>query len=245
MKVTAVICSYWPNRRPNVEWIIRDLLAGTRQPDRILILNNNPLQRGEPWITQDDRVEVIDSFNTTCRGKFVAALLDVADYYLLLDDDTSVGAETLQALCDYAALPETPQPFCTGFLGCWLDVNDPAGPSVHTGGRLWPRDATAITPCTTFCGCAMFCSFQALVNMLRLEALVRIPAEGPWPHQGDDLLLGLANPSVVVPLRGPEDFVDIGQEGQAMCWADEDYYGMRDRFLRDVLRRMEETGWQG
>lgn len=222
-RVVAVVCTYWPNRLGNVSQIVRDLQGSTRPPDRLVLLNNNterPLHH--------PGVEVINAPNTTCRGKFITGLFDVADYYLFLDDDTSVGRETIAALLRYAH-PD----ICTGYLGCWIDETG----SVNAGKRLWPHDATDVTPCDTFCGCAMFVSFRALVRMVMLEAHVRTPDK--WPHEGDDILLGLANPSVVVPLRGAECFVDLGYQGQAMCYSDDNYYGMRDTFTRDVLAALE------
>jgi hypothetical protein len=232
MRVVAVVCAYWPNRRANVLRIVADLQAGTRVPDRILILNNHP----EPFAVSG--ADVIHApANLTCRGKFITALYDRADYYLLLDDDTSVGRQTLEVLCGVAR-----RGICTGYLGCWIDATG----SVNAGARLWPRDATEETPCQTFCGCAMFVAWDALVRMLMLEERVRI--EGRWPTEGDDILLGLANRSTVVPLHGDADFVDLGYQGQAMCYAHEDYYGMRDAFTRVVLTALADRPlpeWEG
>ncbi len=224
--VVAVVCSYWPNRRPQVQRIVDDLRNGSVVPDRVLVVNNHT-----DAISIDGAEMVHVPWNSHCRGKFIAGLLIAAPYYLFLDDDTSVGRTTLETLLAHAR-PDT----CTGYLGCWTNG---AG-SIHTGARLWPKDAEVETPCETFCGCAMFCSFQALVNMLALEAKVRL--DGKWPTEGDDLLLGLANKSTVVPLRGEACFVDLGYAEQAMCYSIEDYYGMRDRFLMDVLPHLGRKG---
>lgn len=218
MRIVAIVCAYWPNRRANVTQIVADLRAGTRTPDRILVLNNHP----DPLHVSG--AEVIHAPNTACRGKFIAALFDRADYYLLLDDDTSVGPRTLEVLCQSAR-----RGICTGYLGCWVDATG----SVNQGARLWPHDATEETPCDTFCGCALFVAWDALVKMLILEERVR--RDGRWPTEGDDILLGLANRSTVIPLTGNARFVDLGYQGQAMCYAHEDYYGMRDTFTREVL----------
>ena len=199
--------------------IAEDLRRSTRPPDRILVLNNHP----DPLLYVPG-ADIIQAPNTTCRGKFIAALFDVADYYLLLDDDTSVGTHTVEALLRYA----TPG-ICTGYLGCWIDEHG----SVNAGKRLWPGDAEEETVCDTFCGCAMFMSFSALVRMLMLESQVRL--SGTWRDEGDDILAGLANRSTVIPLSGLEKFVDLGYQGQAMCYAHENYYGMRDDFTRAVL----------
>lgn len=230
-RVVAVVCSFWPNRLGNVQKIIADLQAGTKAPDRILFLNNNPepLHRDAVDDLLLPGAEVIHAPNTTCRGKFIAGLFDPADYYLLLDDDTSVGPRTLETLMAYAH-----RGICTGFLGCWLDDEG----SVNKGARLWPKDAREETRCLTFCGCAMFMSFSSLIKMLMLEERVRL--DGEWPHQGDDILAGLANRSTVIPLADDAAFVDLGTQGQAMCYSDEDYYGMRDRFTKRVLDELHK-----
>ncbi|KKM63721.1 hypothetical protein LCGC14_1508590 [marine sediment metagenome] len=223
LRIVAVVCSYWPKRRENLTRIVADLRSGTHPPDRILVLDNNP-ERNLGSVLEAD---VIHAPNTECRGKFVAALFDPADYYLLLDDDTSVGKKTLEVLIHHAR-----RDTCTGYLGCW--VTDEG--LVSTGKRLWPHDAKIETSCDTFCGCAMFMSFAAIVRMLMLEERVRL---GTWQEErlaGDDILAGLANDSTVVPLRGVDErFVDLGYQDEAMCYAHEDYYGMRDRFTQVTL----------
>lgn len=220
LRVVALVCSYWPNRRSSVQRIVDDLLAGSRIPDHILVLNNHP-----DVLTVEGADVIHAGFNTTCRGKFIAALLDVADYYLLLDDDTSVGFRTLEALLRHAR-----RGICTGYLGCWVNADGTVSAPVR---HLWPYNALEETACDTFCGCAMFMAFDALVRMLILEERVRIG--GRWPHQGDDLIAGLANAATVVPLHDEERFVDLGYMDQAMCYSDEHYYGMRDELVRYVL----------
>ena len=226
-RVVAVVCHYWPNRRAAVDRITSDLYAGSVIPHRVIVLNNSV--ESLPPIPGASTIHA--GFNTTCRGKFVAALFNVADYYLLLDDDTSVGTETLAALLQHAR-PDT----CTGYLGCW--VNEPGSTTAQR--HLWPADATEETPCQTFCGCALFLSFSSIVRMLMLEAQVRLNPEGTWRHEGDDILVGLANRATVVPLHGAAAFVPLGDGGQAMSTSDPNYYGMRDAFTRDVLRSLQD-----
>lgn len=222
-RVVAVVCTYWPNRRSQVSTIVRDLQASSRPPDRILLVNNAETAYTIPGT---DVIHV--PWNSRCRGKFLAGFFDPADYYLFLDDDTSVGRTTIETLLTFAR-----RGICTGYLGCWIDERNG---SVNTGGRLWPHDATIETPCQTFCGCAMFVAYDALVKLVLFEEWIRL--DGRWPHQGDDLVLGLVNNSTVVPLTGDAKFVDLGYQGQAMCYAEEDYYGMRDRFLADVREQL-------
>lgn len=226
-RVTALVCAYWPERFDNVRQAVQDLQNGTVMPDRILVLNNNPSHQ-----LSFEGAEVINSqANFECRGKFVAALLDVADYYLLLDDDTSVGPRTLECLLRYAH-----PGCCFGYLGCFLRKEDN---SFHHGNRVWPHEITEETLCTTFCGCAMFMAFDAIVNMLALEEKVRLTDIGRhWPSEGDDILAGLANISSTVPMHGDERFVDLGYKGVAMAY-EPGYFEMRDEFVKDVLKALE------
>lgn len=220
-RVTALVCAYWPERFDNVRRIVQDLQGGTVAPDRILVLNNNPAYQ-----LGFEGAEVINSqANFECRGKYIAALLDVSDYYLLLDDDTSVGTRTLECFLRYAR-----RGCCFSYLGCFLREEDN---SFHHGGRVWPHEITDETPCQAFCGCGVFMAFDAVVKMLVLEEKVRL-AGRRWPSEGDDIIAGLANESSVVPMHGDERFVDLGDRGVAMCY-EPSYYELRDEFVKDVL----------
>jgi hypothetical protein len=238
-RVVAVVCSYWPKRRENVWQIIQDLRGCTRPPDAILVLDNygsEPLS----WDLPGAQLITCEK-NTECRGKFVAALFDPADYYLLLDDDTSVGPKTIETLLGYSH-----REICTGYLGCWLT---PDG-GLNAGARLWPYDTEAVVPCDTFCGCGLWMSWKALHNYHGLDMAIRRSGlwpelEGDPPLAGDDIVAGLANPgSCVVPLPKPDAmFRDLGYQEQAMCYAHPDYYGMRDRFTKVVLKVKARGGW--
>lgn len=225
-RVVAVVCSFWPQRRANVEQIVADLRAGTRVPDRIIVLDNGRLfTAGEL-----DGADVVQpTWNTWTRGKFVAGLLDHADWYLFGDDDTSVGRRTVDTLLSWGHHETGVQ--VTGYWGVRLD---PVSGSFMAGHVLSPGGVYRPEPVDAFHGRVMWMSQPAVVRMLALEAVVR--AEGRWPHEGDDIIAGLANPGAayVVPLRGEEAFVDLDQCGEALQF-EEGYFASRDAFTRDVL----------
>jgi hypothetical protein len=243
-KVVAVVCSYWPKRYDNLAHIVDDLRYGSVRPDWIIILNNNRDEdpAGDSRLVGRETVRFIDSYNTECRGKFVAALFEPADYYLLLDDDTSVAPKTIETLLEYSDAWSA-----TGYLGCMLTPDLCMNPVPHT----WPYSITEPAPCDFFCGCALWLGRIALTNYLRLDLAVR--RSGLWPElpgdpelAGDDILAGLANRTTaqVVPLPKPDAwFKDLGDGGQAMSYAHPDYYGMRSRFTRVVLEVLKKGGW--
>ena len=227
-RVVALVCSYWKSRIPHIQGIVDALKKGTVVPDKIVVLNNN-----KETNLSIDGAEVINSqLNSRCRGKFVAPLLDIpANYYLLLDDDTSVGLKTLECFLRHAH-----RGCVFGYLGVTLKNE-----SFHYGGRYWPDKITQVSPCDTFCGCGMFMAYDALIRTMILEERIRLGNEfGEWPHQGDDIIIGLANKCETVPMQGDEKFVDLGYASEAMCWEDPNYYVMRDIFTKAVLRALEK-----
>ena len=210
-----------------MERIVTDLQAGSVAPDRIIVMNNNP----EVSLALGKGVDVINSMtNFECRAKYIIPLLDISDYYLLMDDDTSVGFRTLEHLLSYAH-----RGCCFGYLGCFIDADG----SFHHGDRVWPHEIEEETPVQSFCGCAMFMAYDSLVRMLILDEKVRLDNGRRWPTEGDDILAGLANLSTTIPMHGEERFVDLGAQGVAMFTSVPDYYKMRDRFVGDVLQVLE------
>ena len=233
-KVNAVILAYWPQRYGHIQQIVDDLLAGTVVPDRIFILNNHP----EHILPPIEGALVVESkFNFECRGKFVFALMDVADYYMLIDDDTTVQPGTLECCMRYAH-----KGCCFGYLGVNIDTG-----SFSTGTRLWPQDVGEETPCDAFCGIGMFMAFDALVRILIAESTIRLdPEYGREMGLGDDILAGLANNSSVIPmLPNREQWRELGYEGVAMYWGSngipqDRYVADRDRFALDIIRALKE-----
>lgn len=235
-RIVGVVCSHWPQRRDNAARIIQDLFSGTVKPDHVILLDNNPAApRGMllDAACAHGQVSVIEGTNWECRGKFVAALLDPADYYILMDDDTSVGSETLKCFMRWAH-----QTCVFGYWGVRL-LHDPGHqrPTFMGGQIIFPSSVSSEVEVDAFHGRGMFCSYRSLVRMLALEEFVRVQPQ-EWRTEGDDLIIGLANSASVVPMNGPETFIDLDPGSEAMQNAP-GYFAMRDEFLQAVLRARE------
>lgn len=221
--VTAIVCAFYPERFGNVDIIVNDLLNGTVKPNNTIILNNNEEHpnRFDDW--KDRGVHVLSGWNTECRGKYVAAMLIWADYYLLNDDDISVGPKTLEALLEVAH-PD----IVTANRGTALQHNAPmsAATSVDADSIHEPRKVNTIQ------GCSAFMSHTALANTLLAETKLR----AKWPTAGDDILAGFANPGnvTIYPMKDERAWRWLDTNGVAMNSVG-GYMPMRDDFTNDVM----------
>jgi len=233
-KIVAVVIHYYPERSGNVRRIVSDLLAGSRKPDKIIVFNNNPAVLTVGMLRDYPDVSVVDSnTNFTSRAKYGAAMLEPADYYLLCDDDITVGPKTLEALERYA----TPS-MCTAFRGVNLRED-----SFSRGTDVWPHVVERPTPVDAFIGRMQFLSFQSIVNMLAVEPAVRLD-DKKYIYDGEDILIGLCNHPIIYPLRGEELPIDLKENGVSMFGSIPNYLGMRDEFTAKALRvlRSREAG---
>lgn len=229
--VMAVICAFWPSRLDNLHKIVEDLKAGTTPPNKIVILNNNKDFMIEPI----EGVEIINSeLNSRTRGKYIVGLIEVFDYYLLLDDDTSVGKRTLECLLRSANREKV-----FGYCGVSYEGGN--------GQRIYPFGVEVETPTQYFLGCGIFTSFYGLVRLLIVEEELR--RNHGWKHEGDDILMGLANQSFIIPMKDDENFVDLSWGTEAMSWGSDgitagaaEYLKMRDRFTLDAMAVINEKG---
>lgn len=249
MSVTAVVLGYWPNRLPNVTRIVNDLLTGTVVPDRIIVVLQGhvalePLHSGqaehEGW--WDGTVQIVRTKgNFRTRAKFVAALLELADWYLLMDDDTSVGRRTVEHLIEHPKMVDTLTGWVTGYWGVTLN-----GDSFMTGTIHQPALIDKPMLVDGFHGRAVFASHAALTRMFQRELELRKDELGnmAFPHEGDDIIVGLTGNGWLVPMRGDECFVDLDECGQALQYNTEPnpdgehYFDLRDRFTAHVLKRL-------
>jgi len=184
-KITAVIIAYWPSRHPSIPLIVQELRSGSRVPDHIIVVNNNPRV---PLAPIEGCSLLNAQHNYTSRAKYAAAMLEPSDYYMLLDDD--IGADR-----DFIAHYES-----IAYPGCCLcDGGFILVDNFSTHGRFvgaW--DVQQNTRIDIFIGRMQFLSFQAIVNMFSIEAKIRIPNLPRYRSVGEDLLIALANESYVV-----------------------------------------------
>ena len=232
-RVTAVVCAYWPERFKNVGQIVNDLCAGTRAPDHIIILNNNPDHPRQFEHLKRPGIDVVTGFNTETRGKYVAALFVQADYYLLMDDDITIGKLALEYLMKRAH-PD----LVTANRGVLMRPDN----SFFNGALADADKVPYDYPADSVCGCGVFVSHRALVKMFAAEEGLR----SEWPTAGDDILLGLANKGnvVIFPMIKEKAWIWLDDGGVALCDGNgvlgkQDYYHMRDQFTREALEHLK------
>ena len=210
MKVTAVVLQYYPERIQNIPRIISDLKNSSRPPDRIIVFNNNPEIRNTDHLKEDGVVYVDSSFGFLGRAKYIACLLDFADYYVLIDDDISVSKNTLSHLLSIAE--KSNRPFCTAQQGMIMN-----GKLLHDRITVTDSEIIVPTPTETLIGSFVFCSFDAIVKMLSEEQRCRkiVRSHKLIDIFGDDLLMGFANaPIVIYPAKEDEKIIDLPDGGQ-------------------------------
>jgi hypothetical protein len=210
MKVTAVVLQYYPERIQNIPRIISDLKNSSRPPNKIIVFNNNPEVKIEDYIKDEDVVCVRTTHDFGTRSKYEGALLDFADYYLLIDDDITVSKKTIEHLI--SVIPDSDKPFCTAQQGMIMN-----GKLLHDRITITDSEIKKPTATETLIGSFIFCSFSAIVKMLSYEQECRkmIKSHGLMDILGDDLLMGFANaPIVIYPAKEDEKIIDLPDGGQ-------------------------------
>lgn len=221
MLVTAVVCCGWAERAGNVDRIVSDMLAGTIKPDTIIVLDN--FSDGQAFTHLQNRVRIVAGHNWECRGKYVAGLLAFADFYLLNDDDMTIGHRTVEQLV-VTGDPETNR--VTANRGVSLTPSRKLSEGVVFDAHQIQKPSRA----DAIYGSSAFMSHRALLNMLSVEARLR----HKWPVEGDDILAGLANDVLIQPMHGDAAFRWLPDGGVAMQNRP-GYWPMRDQFTLDAL----------
>ena len=209
IRVVAVILQYYSERIQNIPRIISDLKNSSRPPDRIIVFNNNSEIRNTDYLKEDGVVYVDSSFGFLGRAKYIACLLDFADYYVLIDDDMSVSKNTLSHLLSIAE--KSNRPFCTAQQGMIMN-----GKLLHDRITVTDSEIIVPTPTETLIGSFVFCSFDAIVKMLSHEQGCRkeMKKQKLIEMLGDDLLMGFSNaPIIIYPAKEDEKVVDLPEFG--------------------------------
>ncbi len=224
MKITAVVLTYYPERAVNVERIVDDLKNGSRPPDKIIVLSNNPKVS-----FKDDGVTVVTSTaNYSTRAKYVACLLEPSDYYILLDDDVTVGKETLAHL---QSLTGENEYFCTAQSGRIFRPDR----ILSEATEINEREIRFPVYVDIIIGSIVFCSFKSLIRMLAAESKVRLK-DKKYIFEGDDLLMGLVNrPIRIFPAIGEEQCVNLSEQEINFSKVYGNYSKMRDEFTTRML----------
>jgi hypothetical protein len=223
-KITALILTYYEQRVENVRQIIKDLNGGSRVPDKIIVFSNNPNIKIESVPT------IVSSDNYSTRAKYVACLLEPSDFYLLLDDDITVGKDTLKHLEEISMGRKD---FCTSNEGVLLE-----GRPFHQRTSIFEDKIEKPTPTDTLIGSMVFCSFGALLKMLQAEVKIRLK-DKKYLFEGDDILMGLANrPITIYPAEKKERCISMDERNINFNKVYGNYAEMRDIFTEKVLREL-------
>lgn len=98
MNISVIIPHYYAGRRANLEVIVRDLRAGSRVPDEIIIWNNEP----GATIFVNHALVVQSPRNLGAQARIVAAMMARGERILFLDNDISVHHQTVEELYDWS-----------------------------------------------------------------------------------------------------------------------------------------------
>lgn len=228
-RVVCVLVTYWIERIPNIAEIVSDVLSGDVVPRKVLVINNNStwkLSDQTDEIFKDERVALIDSdTNFTSRAKYAVALLEPADYYLLLDDDISVNPGLLARFMKYAK-----PGCCYSNWGMRFRSNHASdGEQIKAVELDYDGDPV---PVDGFIGIVQFVSWRAIVKMLAVEEEVRLPYLPDFRSVAEDILIAQAQgPSGahVLAFNGMDapKFMHLGTEAMQGDWG---YYQIRDEF---------------
>lgn len=115
MTITAIILAHFKQREGNLKRIVDDLLSGSVVPGEIVVFIDNPEIEFE-----DQRVTIIRSDKSFLpKIRFALGRYFDTDYCFFIDDDLTVGKETLERLDDFAKsiFPKKP---IVGFQGSIL-----------------------------------------------------------------------------------------------------------------------------
>ncbi len=232
MKITALITHYYPERLYHIKRIIQDLKNSTRPPDTIMVFNND----SHVIIKEEGVICINSTHNLSGRAKYIACLLDPADYYVLLDNDITVGRKTIEHLI--SVIPPNSMSFCTAQQGVLLNSK-----LFHERKTISEFDVDEPVKTDTLIGSFVFCSFSALVKMLEVEPQIRLKNKQWINVPGDDILLGFANtPIIIYPARGDECVIDLSQEGVA-CYQEYphlEFMKLRDSFTQFVKKTLQK-----
>lgn len=96
--LSVVIPHFFPAREKNLAQIVAAYRAGTKQPDEILVWNNDA-----PLSAPVDGIRLIQSpWNLGCKGRFMGALAAAGDWLLFQDNDVSPAPLTVANLVRWA-----------------------------------------------------------------------------------------------------------------------------------------------
>jgi hypothetical protein len=231
MKITALIIHYYPERLHHIQRIVNDLKTSSRPPDHIIVFNNDT--------NIEIKIEGVDCVNTTKnylgRAKYIACLLEPSDYYLLIDNDITVGKKTIEHLIK--CIPPESTCFCTAQQGYNFKDLLHKRKDINEWEIRKSKETDGIISSLTFC------SFSAILKMLTLEIEFRLNRKMYDNALIDDLLMGMSNSPVIYPAKDEEKIISLSEEGVACYqqYAENEFTNKRDRFAK-IIKNFTKHG---
>ncbi len=200
MDLVVVIVAYWPDRYVNINEQLVDLLERSSvKPDKVIVFNNNPERTLPATLNAWKRrgVSLIESSgNFTSRSKYAIAMLEPAQSYLLLDDDVSVGVDTIKGYQKYATAQ-------TALCEWGIKMTET---NYYSGGEeIKGHEINEPVKVDGFFGRIQYLSFASIVRMFEAEMRCRLADLPLFRSVGEDILIALCNPhAYVVPVGDNE-----------------------------------------
>lgn len=200
-RVTAILLAYYQERASHISKIIKTLENGTRPPDQIVILSNNPDLRF-------DHTCIISDINLGNRARYPFALTIPSDYYFFIDDDIAPRKRTIENYLSYEF---------DGVLGHCGKIT-PGGN--YSTPLIWADKTTREIKTDILIGVgSMFASFSAISKMLMMESKIRHLPSYNDGREGD-IILSMANDCMVVKADKTSMTYALGQKGVGMYLED-------------------------
>jgi hypothetical protein len=232
--ITAIVRAYWKERLSNLERIVNDLKNGSLVPDRIVVwCNNKDISIKELKKLGVETVE--SSFNGQDRSLFATSVLFRSDYYLYIDDDTTVRKDTLKNIFSYT---EKYPDACIGLRGKIIDKKSRSPYTVNTINVLaykqkYPRYVHLLIGKGT-----ILYSFENMVKMFEMEKEFLKDKEYDELRELD-ILLSMANRSVVIPAKDEQTLRDLGEGKVGFC-KQAGHYPKRNNIIKRILEIPKE-----
>lgn len=201
--VAAIILQYWPERIKNVQRIVQDLQEGSLPPDKIIVWNNN--RQIDVFPASVPGAVTINSWqNFHCLVRHAIGLVAETDACLFIDDDLTVGEDTLKRIVEYHA--KGPTKMLLGYIGKFLNRRSKDTP--YTDGE-YIKPPKAARFADVVLGRLHFCGMKRLArSFLALSELPELWMDGIVE---EDILLSLSGSyNVILPDLGVVELSDGG-----------------------------------
>jgi hypothetical protein len=223
LKLVAVIPHFYQERLKNISEIVTDLGAGTKKPDEIIVFNNN-----RDFHFYGGKVTLVNSTrNFDSLVRYAISLASDGDVIFTIDDDLTVGKETIALMLEHLAT----YPDCVlGMFGRNLN-RDSDKP--YSGGEVieLPSKLTEVDICL------------GRIMMFRREKITSIfdlinKCQGLPDEKGryeDDIIMSFANKCLLVPADDKSKCWEMDDGNVGYVLTRKDHWQKRDRTAKILL----------